>query len=131
MFRVLLNLKNIHSQQAFFAVVTLLFFCSNPASASLVTNDTVTILVNTPETIPVMDNDKPDTDLFIANIGNQNQVCFGNETGYFSNCTDINADTNNSYDVANDDFDNDKNVDIVFANSAQTNRICLGDGNGS
>jgi len=71
-------------------------------------------------------------DLIFANDDAENQVCFGDGVGGFvSPCSDINSDTNRSFDVAVGDLNIDGNLDTIFANNGQINRICLGDGAGN
>ena len=45
-------------------------------------------------------------------------------------CSDVSTDANTSADVTLGDVDSDGNVDAVFANSNQGNRLCLGNGLG-
>ena len=71
-----------------------------------------------------------------------NRVCLGDGVGGFT-CSDVSADSNNSYGVALGNVNGDTSLDAVFANfgssssspdgftiTAEPNRICLGDGTG-
>ena len=56
------------------------------------------------------------------------QVCLGDGTGRFT-CSDVSADTSNSFSVALGYINGDTFLDAVFANSP-SNQVCLGDGTG-
>ena len=54
----------------------------------------------------------------------------GNGAGGFTSCSDVSADTKHTNSVALGDVDGDTDLDAVFANSGQPNRVCLGNGAG-
>lgn len=80
-------------------------------------------------------NNDGNLDAVFANrspLSTLNTVCLGNgATSVAFTCADVSNDAHLSAGVALGDVDNDGNVDAVFANLFDTNRVCLGDGTGS
>lgn len=69
-------------------------------------------------------------DAIFANVNvAENRVCAGNGAGGFT-CSNVSGDTNDSFDVAVGDVNNNGDLDAVFANDLSPNRVCLGDGLG-
>ncbi len=69
-------------------------------------------------------------DLIFANSNQPNRVCVevASAGTYSFSCSNVNAQAEDSRDVAVADLNGDQNVDAVFATSGEPNRICLNDG---
>ena len=70
--------------------------------------------------------------LVFANRNSQhNQVCLGDHEGKTFSCSDVSRDSFNTSDVTLGDLNADGQIDAVFANSFQRNRVCLASGGGA